>query len=356
MKSEAVPDLRPSASDQMPDSPLLTVAIPTYNRADLLAQLLAVLSPQLAGYPQVELLICDNGSTDHTAQVVEQHRTPTTRYHRQPENLGSDANFISAFQLARGQYFWLCGDDDILVPNVIADLLNHLKSAEYDIIYATSYGFRQDWLAERQRDPLGRSFHILTDPRHVAKVINIMFTFISGIIVNKRRLQSLAVEGLTIEAPDAFRGTHLTQLSWTLPLLRRHRRSLVLWNRPVAARLGHNGGYALAQVFGERLLEVTARLLPDRPDCARAITDYALRRWFPSIIYDIRFSGNQTFGLDTARSTLRRVFVTNPRFWLFTYPVLVLPLPLARLCLGAGAAVSKLIYMLSVPRFWRKQG
>ena len=182
-----------------------------------------------------------------------------------------------------------------------------------------------------------------------------MFTFISGIIVNKRHLQSLACEGLTIESPDAFHGTHLTQLSWTLPLLRRHRRTLVLWNRPVAARLGHNGGYELAQVFGERLLEVTARLLPDRPDCAKAITNFALRRWFPSILYDIRSSGNQTFGLDTAQTTLRRVFGGNPRFWLFTYPVLILPLPAARLALRAGAAASKLIYILSVPRFWRKE-
>ncbi|SFS00099.1 Glycosyltransferase involved in cell wall bisynthesis [Granulicella pectinivorans] len=335
--------------------PILTIAIPTYNRADLLESLLAVLTPQLAAHADVELLILDNGSTDNTPAVAALYATPQTRIHRHPENIGSDANFISAFQQARGRYFWLCGDDDIPVPPAVDNLMHHLRTRELDLVYLTSYGFRENWVTERQEDPFQRSFHTITDPRHLTIVVNMMFTFISGMVINRNRLLALQDEGLRIEDPSAFLGTNLTQLSWTLPLLRRHRQSLVLWNRPIAARQGHNGGYALAQVFGERLVELTQRCLPDRLDLARLITNFAIRRWFPSIIYDIRATGNQTFELDKAHATLSRVFGGNPRYWLFTYPVLVLPLPLARVWLRAGEAFSKLLYMATVPGFWRKE-
>jgi glycosyltransferase involved in cell wall biosynthesis len=339
----------------MPTEPLLTIAIPTCNRAALLEGLLTVLMPQLATHADVELLILDNGSTDATPEVIERYRTATTRILRHAENIGSDANFVAAFREARGRYFWLCGDDDIPVPNAIDELMGHLRTTELDLVYLTSYGFREDWRTERQADPLGRSFHTISDPRHLTIVVNMMFTFISGMVVNRARLLALPSEGISIEAPEAFLGTNLTQLSWTLPLLRRHRRSLVLWNRPIAARQGHNGGYALAKVFGERLVVLVERCLPDRPDLARLMTNFSIRRWFPSIIYDIRATGNRDFALDEAHATLARVFGGNPRYWFFTYPVLKLPLPLAKLWLRVGEAISKLIYMATVPGFWRKQ-
>ena len=49
--------------------PLLTIAIPTYNRSEDLAGLLEVLEPQLAEFPQVEVLVSDNASTDDTPRA-----------------------------------------------------------------------------------------------------------------------------------------------------------------------------------------------------------------------------------------------------------------------------------------------
>jgi glycosyltransferase involved in cell wall biosynthesis len=334
------------------DRPLLTIAIPTYNRSGLLCEMLDVLAPQLAGHTEVELIISDNASPDETLQVVQRFidRGLSVRYHRHPENIGSDANFISCFHMAGGRYFWLCGDDDIILPGTLDEVLGHISGEEYDLIYATSYGFKKDWRAERRQDSLGRRFHTITDARRFAKVVNIWFTFISAIIINKRRL-----EDIPHEDPSAFLNTNLTQLSWTLPLLRHHRRSLVLWNRPLAGRQGNAGGYAIGSVFGEKLTAVTARCLPDRPDLAACMTDPALRHWFPSIIYELRSSGNQELQLEHADGALNRSYGGNFRYWLFAYPVLKLPLPLARLWLKTGEAVSRIIYMFSIPTFWHKQ-
>jgi abequosyltransferase len=333
-------------------SPLLTIAIPTYNRSADLAQLLGILLPQLEGRPEIELLISDNASGDDTQAVIQRliPQSNAVRCHRHSENIGSDANFVSCFNMARGKYFWLCGDDDIILPGAIEELLSHITTGDFDIIYATSYGFRENYLTERQGDPLRRRFHTITSPLQLARVVNIMFTFISGIIVNKERL-----EAIPHEDPAAFLNTNLVQLSWSLPLLRNHRRSLVLWNRPLAGRQGNAGGYALARVFGEQLISVTNRLLPDRPEIAKVITNFTIRRWFPSIIYDVRSSGNQKLQIDQADSFMRQTYGRNFRYWLFTYPVLKLPLPLARLWVETGVVISKFIYAISVSGFWRAE-
>ena len=360
LKPDLEPDLR-SARVPAVAQPLLTIAIPTFNRAAQLDSLLRALEPQVAGVPDVEILVSDNASPDATQEVLavaaERFRRAGSvlHAHRQSFNIGSDANFAFCFAQAAGHFFWMCGDDDLLVPEAVAEVLAILRApdggaADLDMIYATSYGFRDDPRAERVGDPLGRQVHTVADPRTFATVVNIMFTFISGMIVNKGRLGELRHE-----APERLIGTNLVQLSWCLPLLLHHRRSAVLWTRPVAARVGQAHGYSLGRVFGRQLRDAVARLLPGRPDLAAPILNMALRRWFPSVLVDSRAASGDGLRLDEAHGELRAVYGRNPRYWIFTYPALRLPLPLARRFLTAIAVVNKLIYALQVPGFWRKR-
>ena len=341
--------------------PLLTIAIPTFNRASQLGTLLAVLEPQVAHQTQVEILVSDNGSADGTPEVIA---TAAERFrrvgavlhtHRQATNIGSDANFAFCFAQAAGRFFWMCGDDDLLVAPAIADVLALIRRpdggpAELDMIYATSYGFREDPRAERVADPLGRQVHTIADAQTFATVVNIMFTFISGLVVNKERLESLPHE-----TPEMLIGTNLVQLSWSLPLLLHHRRSAVLWTRPVAARVGGAHGYSLGRVFGRQLSGVVSRLLPGRPDLAARILNMALRRWFPSVLVEFRGAAGDHLQLGEAHTELKAVYGGNLRYWIFTYPALNLPLPLARHFLTLSAIVNRLIYTLQVPGFWRKR-
>jgi abequosyltransferase len=362
----------PSSTHVGDARPLLTLAIPTFNRSEQLAQLLAVLETQLrelpVGFsrengPLVEVLISNNASADTTAEIVAQAQSrfamlsvPNifTPVH-QPENIGADANFAFCYRRAQGTFLWICGDDDLLAPGALSTVLGHLQNhdgtpAEIDLIYATSYAFRSDYLGERQHDPFDRRFHTITSAHQFAMVVNIMFTFISGIIVNKARLETLPHE-----APEAFIGTNLVQLSWSLPLLLHHRRSIVLWQRPVAGHVGGAHGYSFGRVFGEQLSSIAQRILPNRPDLYGPILNFALRRWFPSIVIDVRGSTNETLQLAEAESLLRRVFGHNPRYWIFTYPALAWPLPVAKLYTRFTAALSKIIYMAHLPGFWKKQ-
>lgn len=338
--------------------PLLTIAIPTYNRSGYLRELLDSLRPQVAAFPQVEVLICDNASPDDTADFTsaEQQKFAqagaTLRVHRHPTNIGSDANFASCFRLARGRFFWMCGDDDIIDEGALEQVVPLLENTrDLDMIYATSYGFRdgEDYRAARMRDPLGRTVQTYRSGLKFARAVNVMFTFISAIIVNRERL-------LTVmrEQPEEFLSTNLVQLSWCLPLLNEHRRSLILWTRPVAGRQGNIGGYSVGRVFGEKLKGNLERLLPGRKRLQDAVMNPTLRRWFPSMLLELRSSGNTTMKLDEVHSVLVNSFGRNPRYWLFTWPVLKLPLPAAKLYSRLAVAVSKLIYMIHLPGFWRR--
>ena len=116
------------------EKPLLTIAIPTYNRAWCLKDLLSALADQVKDEPRIELIISDNASTDETPLLVkdfvaEGHRV---RYLRNAENIGSDANFVQCFEQARGKYVWLFSDDDIIIPGALAKILSYCESAEYD--------------------------------------------------------------------------------------------------------------------------------------------------------------------------------------------------------------------------------
>ena len=333
--------------------PLLTIAIPTYNRASELAEMLEVLLPQLAAHPEVDLFVSDNCSPDGTEGVVQglAERGLRVRYLRQAENIGSDRNFVACYENAIGSFFWLCGDDDIILPGTLDRVVAHLGGPlPVDLMYVTSYGFREDWVRERTDDPLQRLVHTFTDARRLARVVNIMFTFISAIIVNRDRLKEIPHE-----EPSALLGTNLIQLGWCLPLLLEHRRSVVIWQRSVAGRQGNAGGYAIGKVFGLGLTQSLARLLPGRPELQRAIVHPTIRRWLPSALYAIRAENNDKLGLSTAEADLVKAYGGNIRYWLFAYPVLRLPLVAARLWFKLGTAFNMAIYMVTVPGFWKKQ-
>ncbi len=101
----------------------VTVAIPTYNRADFLRQTLAGLVAQQFPRDHYEILVLDNNSTDHTRAVVAEFAAarPAPRYLHEPRQ-GLDHARNRAIAEARGDIL-VFGDDDILVqPDWLAQM------------------------------------------------------------------------------------------------------------------------------------------------------------------------------------------------------------------------------------------
>jgi hypothetical protein len=100
---------------------LLTIAIPTYNRAALLEKRLLELIPQLRD--DVEILVCNDGSTDATSQICAKYARPGVRIHENGANMGMSGSMLSVFQNAGGKWMWTLGDDDSALPNAVEIVL-----------------------------------------------------------------------------------------------------------------------------------------------------------------------------------------------------------------------------------------
>ena len=109
-----------------PERPLVSVGLPTYNRAGTLGRAIESVLGQT--YEHLELVISDNASTDATEALCREacDRDPRVRYLRQPVNRGATANFNVVAEASRGDYLALVGDDDWLDPSFVELCLQEL--------------------------------------------------------------------------------------------------------------------------------------------------------------------------------------------------------------------------------------
>jgi glycosyltransferase involved in cell wall biosynthesis len=137
--------------------PLLSICIPTYNRAELLDYCLEnVRQFERFGIP-FEVVVSDNASTDQTSLVIEKHRQamPCLRYWVRPETGSSGQNFCNAIRHARGELFVYLADDDSLILEPLAEHVRRMqREAGLTAIYC-------DWIAydDAAERELHRYFH-----------------------------------------------------------------------------------------------------------------------------------------------------------------------------------------------------
>ena len=106
--------------------PLVSIGVPTCNRARLLEQALASLLAQ--DYPRIEIIVSDNLSDDDTPAVCERlaRQHSCLRHVRQRERVPPMANFRLALTEARGELFMWAADDDLWEPRFISTLVPRL--------------------------------------------------------------------------------------------------------------------------------------------------------------------------------------------------------------------------------------
>jgi glycosyltransferase involved in cell wall biosynthesis len=112
---------------------LLTIAIPTYNRANLLDKQLAWLAKSIQGYEsECEIIISDNCSQDHTQEIIKkwQNTLSNTVFinNRNLENIGLMPNIAFCLQAATGKYVWTVGDDDPIEEKTLSYVINKIKN------------------------------------------------------------------------------------------------------------------------------------------------------------------------------------------------------------------------------------
>lgn len=118
-------------------APLVSVIIPTFNRANLLGRAIRSVADQVGdGF---EIIISDNCSQDHTCDVVREFLDdPRVFYSRNDRNLGMVGNWRKAiYELARGEWFILMSDDDYLTdPQYISKAIDAIKRHHPVFVYS----------------------------------------------------------------------------------------------------------------------------------------------------------------------------------------------------------------------------
>jgi glycosyltransferase involved in cell wall biosynthesis len=119
--------LPPDLASSMPGTnPMVTIAIPTFNRASWLRDCVRLALTQ--SYRRFEVLVSDNASSDKTALVLDQFSDERLRVVRQPKNIGATANWNACLAEARGDYIVFVPDDDRIAPWLLERCIALIRS------------------------------------------------------------------------------------------------------------------------------------------------------------------------------------------------------------------------------------
>lgn len=160
--------------------PRISVVVCTYNRADLLANVLQTLCEQTIDISEYEVIIVDNNSTDNTRAVAEDfcRRYPHVRYCLETQQGLSHAR-NRGWQEARGEYVGYIDDDGKAPPEwlvVARDVINQIAPAAFGGSYFAFYNTpKPRWFRDEYgTHDLGAQAHVL-DPNEYVSGGNLFF-------------------------------------------------------------------------------------------------------------------------------------------------------------------------------------
>lgn len=143
--------------------PELSVVVPAYNEAGRLGSTLDRISAYLVRrWPEHEIVVVDDGSTDGTAELVRAHPAPHLRLLVQPANRGKGAALRRGVLASRGARVLLC-DADLSTPIEDLELLTpHLDAGAALVLGSRAVaGSRVEIHQPRHRELMGKTFNLI---------------------------------------------------------------------------------------------------------------------------------------------------------------------------------------------------
>jgi glycosyltransferase involved in cell wall biosynthesis len=192
----------------MSKRPLLTVCIPAYNRAALLAPLLDSILAQ--NFDDYEVLICEDGSPERTAigemvRRYQQSHPGKIRYEENTANLGYDGNIRRLVERAQGRYCVFMGNDDLLCEGALRRIADAVRAQPDCGVVVRSYAsFEADPAQPKQVFRYYPQEHVLPAGAQAVFTAYRRSVVISGMVIHRDAAQAVAT--------DRFDGTLLYQL------------------------------------------------------------------------------------------------------------------------------------------------
>ena len=270
----------------MREKPILTICIPTYNRADVFRGSLECVYNQLQDIDlsEVEIYVSDNCSSDNTWEIVDTFikRGLPIKYNRNQENLLAAGNFLHCINWASGKYIYLLGDDDYLLPGSIKLLLDALRGKEYGLLF----------LKNEEHENTGLVMEYV-DKTEFVKKVSYYYTFISGCVFRKSIVKD-------IENPIRYKPTHLLQMPFYLESTISFNCNAMLFGKvlQVGVASDSNGGYNFFDVFVHWYLEIMKEYLGDCDSISPGIIAFLKKDIWPFVYrYSVRILVHKDVGI-----------------------------------------------------------
>ena len=167
--------------DKNVKNPLVSVIIPTYNRANLLKR--AINSVLNQTYKNLEIIVVDDGSTDNTEEIVKEYQDSRIQYILLPENRGVSSARNRGVKSSRGNFISLLDDDEYL-PERIEKSMKVLKNAPENVgMVCSNY-----WKIEEEKKEIGFLKYSLEDAKR-----NWAFPAVGSSIIRRKVFEKICL-------------------------------------------------------------------------------------------------------------------------------------------------------------------
>jgi abequosyltransferase len=218
---------------------LLSICIPTYNRASALNKNLSSIVEEYGKVNnQIELIVSDNCSEDNTEQVVNyfiQNGLPI-KYIKNNLNIGMDKNFEQCYKVGKGKYILVLGDDDFIIKGKLPVLLDYLKSGDYGLVHL------------KTNSVSNLKYEKFTDSEKYLENISIWITYITSNIVNSKSIKDYNF--------NKYNGTLLTIVPLYINTVLECEENLIINEKIFSDGVEQSGGFNFFEVFVQNYLKI----------------------------------------------------------------------------------------------------
>src|SRR5690554_1590944 len=134
----------------MNNLPLVSIIIPTFNRAHIIEETLDSVLAQT--YKNWECIVVDDGSTDDTEEVMAEYMAKDARfqYHHRPEDRlpGGNAARNYGFEVSKGEYIQWFDSDDLMLPEKIEIKVDVISKFNVDFVISQTKYFNREGFKE----------------------------------------------------------------------------------------------------------------------------------------------------------------------------------------------------------------
>ena len=228
--------------------PLLSICIPTYNRAKVLERVLTQYVEDTDFDDDVEIVISDNASTDSTQHVCEEfaEKYHNILYYRNGENV-KDLNFPRVLEKANGEYLKLMNDNNMIIHNWGLGYMKSVIKSKIETkppIFFTS----------------GNVFNCKKDEMIICEGISDFYLYLSFFVTAIHVFGTWREYWNQVENKELFSPMQLAQVDWAYQIVERKKNAL-LYNVKYFNGLdvGNRSGYNYFKVLVDNYYRI---LLP----------------------------------------------------------------------------------------------